>query len=172
MPDLLLIFVGLVCVVAAIGVIAAREAVHSALYLTLHLLSIGALFLALHHQFLAMAQMLVYAGAVMVVFMFAVTTLAPHEEPLNLTSSDGLPLFALVTGLLTFGGVYWTMAGAQLSERTVAAAATADELVPASKFAADLFGPYLLPFEGTAFLLLTALVGAIILGGRRQLGDG
>lgn len=171
MPDLLLLFVGLVALVAAIGVIAAREAVHSALYLTVHLLSIGALFLSLHHQFLAMAQMLVYAGAVMVVFMFAVTTLAPHEEPLNLMSSDGLPLFGILTGMLTFGGIYWSFSGANLSER-VGAPASAEGLVAPSSFAADLFGPFLLPFEGTAFLLLTALVGAVILGGRRQLGDG
>lgn len=170
MPDLLLLFVGLVALVSAVGVIAAREAVHSALYLTVHLLSVGALFLSLRHEFLAVAQMLVYAGAVMVVFMFAVTTLAPHEEPLNLMSADGLPIFGLITGLLTFGGLYWALSGADLSTRV--ASGPAEGSVPTSAFAADLFGPYLLPFEGTAFLLLTALVGAVILGGRRQLGDG
>ena len=58
MPDILLVFVGGVTLLAALGVILSKEAVHSALFLTVHLLGIGALFLALNHQFLAVAQML------------------------------------------------------------------------------------------------------------------
>ena len=170
MADFLLVFIGLITAGSAVMVITSKDAVHSALFLTLHLLGIGGLFLALHHQFLAVAQMLVYAGAVMVVFMFAVTTLAPDEEPLNFFRNNGLPLFGLLTGALTLGAVLWTVSSAELTKRVPAG--SGEELPAASGFAADLFGPFLLPFEGTAFLLLTALVGAVILGGRRQIGDG
>lgn len=168
MPDILLALVGGVTLLAALGVILSKEAVHSALFLTVHLLGIGALFLALNHQFLAVAQMLVYAGAVMVVFMFAVTTLSPEEEPLKLTGSDGFPLLGMVAGLGAFGAIYWGLSTSGLSGHKAAG----DGLVAPSSFASDLFGPFLLPFEGTAFLLLTALIGAVLLGGRRQIGDG
>ena len=97
------------------------------------------------------------------------TTLAPHEEPLNLTAKNGLPLLGLATGLLAFGGIFWGVSSSNVDAQLVSGE---PGLVPASNFAADLFGPFLLPFEGTAFLLLTALIGAIILGGRRQVGDG
>lgn len=182
MSDFLVMFASLVTLGSAIGVISSKEAVHSALYLTVHLLGIAGLFLALQHQFLAVAQMLVYAGAVMVVFIFAVTTLSPHEEPLKLMDQNGLPLVGVGAGIFAFIGLFWTYNQSQAVEQMHKLAVAASnsqqgdgnlpELTPASHFAYDLFGPYLLPFEGTAFLLLTALVGAIILGGRRQVGDG
>lgn len=170
MPDILLYLLSFFAIASAIGVVIAKEAVYSALSLTVNLLCVGGLFLALHHQFLAVAQLLIYAGAVMVVFMFAVTTLSPDEEPLKFTGDDGLPILGVATGLLSVGALTYGMANAGLSYQQDASKAA--ELVPPSVFAADLFGPYLLPFEGTAFILLTALIGAVILGGRRQIGDG
>jgi NADH-quinone oxidoreductase subunit J len=182
MIDFLVIVASLVAFVSAIGVVSSKEAVHSALFLTVHLLGIAGLFLALQHQFLAVAQMLVYAGAVMVVFIFAVTTLSPEEEPLKLLGQNGLPLVGVGAGAFAFLGLFWTYQNsdslvqmhdtADKIAKAEKAAGTLPDLTPASHFAYDLFGPYLLPFEGTAFLLLTALVGAIILGGRRQIGDG
>ena len=169
MADILLIALALVTVAAAIGVVASREAVYSALCLTAHLLGVAALFLVLHHQFLAVAQMLVYAGAVMVVFMFAVTTLSPAEEPLKVLGQNGLPLVGLGAGLMAFGGLFWSFSTSQLESRILST--PTDSLPDASVFAYDLFGPFLLPFEGTAFVLLTALIGAMILGGRNK-GNG
>lgn len=170
MADILLVALAIVTVGAALGVIVSREAVHSALFLTVHLLGVGGLFLSLHHQFLAVAQMLIYAGAVMVVFMFAVTTLSPHEEPLQFSPKNGVPILSvLAVGLLAFGGLFWALSESDVKSRLVSGQ---PGLVPPETFAADLFGPFLLPFEGTAFLLLTALIGAILLGGRRQIGDG
>ena len=170
MPDLLLSVLGFSTVAAALGVILSKEAVHSALFLTLHLLGIGTMFLALHHQFLAVAQMLIYAGAVMVVFMFAVTTLSPREEPFRILGDNGVPLIGMAAGSAVFGVLLYSISHSDLKTRALPL--DSGELPKASSFAVDLFGPYLLPFEGTAFLLLTALIGAIILGGRRQVGDG
>jgi NADH-quinone oxidoreductase subunit J len=169
MADFILVALGLITVGAGVGVISSKETVNSALFLTLHLLGIGGLFLALHHQFLAVAQMLIYAGAVMVVFMFAVTTMPGHEEPLKFGPTNSTALLGVATGLLSFGGLFWG-----LSSFTFKAVESAEpvKLELAESFANDLFGPFLLPFEGTAFLLLTALIGAVILGGRRQVGDG
>lgn len=175
MPDILLAITALTTVFAAFGVIASREAVHSALFLTVHLLGVGTMFLALTHQFLAVAQLLVYAGAVMVVFMFAVTTLSPREEPLKVLPhgwkdlGQWLPLGGIFVGVSVFAVLWTSLSSSALNER-LSIASTG--LMPVQSFALDLFGPFLLPFEGTAFLLLVALIGAVILGGRRQLGDG
>ncbi len=168
MNDIFLLGAALITVVCAVGVIASKEAVYSALFLTAHLLGVGSLFLALTHQFLAVAQMLVYAGAVMVVFMFAVTTLSPKEDPFKML--DNVPSMAgLLAGLGAFAALAFTFRQGIGIE---AAASKERSLVTVQDFALDLFGPYLLPFEGTAFLLLVALIGAVILGGRRQPGDG
>ena len=169
MPDPLLILAALLTVFCAFGVIMSREAVHSALFLTIHLLGVGSLFLALTHQFLAVAQLLVYAGAVMVVFMFAVTTLSPKEDPLQLFPLKPLNVFGILAGGAAFGLLLLSLGRADLSDRRPPADSS---LVTIQSFALDLFGPFLLPFEGTAFLLLVALIGAVLLGGRRQLGDG
>lgn len=168
MPDFLLGLAALLTVFAAFGVITSREAVHSALFLTVHLLGVGTLFLALTHQFLAVAQLLVYAGAVMVVFMFAVTTLSPKEEPLRLLPINWKAFGGVLAGLAVFAALWVSIGRSGVNERL----APAGGLIPVQTFALDLFGPFLLPFEGTAFLLLVALIGAVILGGRRQLGDG
>lgn len=168
MPDFLLGLAALLTVFAAFGVIVSREAVHSALCLTVHLLGVGALFLALTHQFLAVAQLLVYAGAVMVVFMFAVTTLSPKEEPLRLLPINWKASAGMVAGVGVFAALWASIGRSDVGARQ----SPAGGLIPVQTFATDLFGPFLLPFEGTAFLLLVALVGAVILGGRRQLGDG
>lgn len=168
MHDFFLILAALITVGCAVGVIASKEAVHSALFLSVHLLGVGALFLALTHQFLAVAQLLVYAGAVMVVFMFAVTTLSPKEDPFKILGN--LPsLAAIAVGAAGFAALAFSIVASRLHDHT---AASSPELVTVRSFALDLFGPFLLPFEGTAFLLLVALIGAVILGGRRQLGDG
>jgi NADH-quinone oxidoreductase subunit J len=168
-PDFLLALAALLTVFCAFGVIVSREAVHSALFLTVHLLGVGSLFLALTHQFLAVAQLLVYAGAVMVVFMFAVTTLSPKEDRVSMLPVKPLPTIGILTGVGCFALLHISLRGGGLTDRLPP---TDSQLVTIQAFALDLFGPFLLPFEGTAFLLLVALIGAVILGGRRQLGDG
>lgn len=165
MPDALVVLAGILTVFCAIGVIASREAVYSALFLTVHLLGVGSLFLALTHQFLAVAQLLVYAGAVMVVFMFAVTTLSPREDPLKLSQFKMKSGLGLLSGGFIFA-LLWT--SVSNSEVTGRAASGPTRLMTVQQFALDLFGPFLLPFEGTAFLLLVALIGAVILGGRES----
>ncbi len=169
MNEFLLIVAGLTTILAAVGVVVSKEAVTSALFLTVHLLGVGSLFLALTHQFLAVAQLLVYAGAVMVVFLFAVTTLSPNEPPVRLFEKTGVSAAGVLAGLGVFGALTMGLKTGLLDGLPIP---TDHKLSTVESFAMDLFGPYLLPFEGTAFLLLVALIGAMILGGRRQIGDG
>ena len=164
MTDLLLLLLGLVGVGSALGVVAFRNAVHSALSLTLNLLTVAVCFLILGAQFLAAAQVLVYAGAIMVLFLFSVTLLAPREAPRLLVGGWGQRL-ALLLGVLVAGALSWLACEAVYGrvERSAVHGTT-------EGFSALLLGPYALPFEATAFVLLTAVVGAVILG-KGTVGD-
>lgn len=158
MKDLLLVLLGLVSVGSALGVVAFRNAVHSALSLTVNLLTIAVCFLVLGSQFLAAAQVLIYAGAIMVLFLFAVTILAPKEAPGLLMGGAG-QFVALLLAVLAAGGLALLTVSQAYHKVDVGTVHGSAE-----GFSRLLLGPYALPFEGTAFVLLTAIVGAAILG--------
>ena len=154
-----------VALVGAGGVLLSRNPVHSALSLVLNLAALGVLFLLLHAEFLAVVEILVYAGAVMVLFLFVVTLLmagtkTPKEEhrfrlayQFLLAGLFGLILFALVAHVMVGGGGLTGVASPNAgSFGTIAAFGTA------------LFTKYLLPFELTAVVLLVAVIGVIVLG--------
>lgn len=156
---LVLLFLGLVAIGSGLGVIAFRNAVHSALSLTVNMISIAVCFLLLDAQFLFAAQILVYAGAIMVLFLFAVTLLAPKESP-NLLFGEGARAFVTVLlGALAAGSLGWIVVQAVYGNAGAAGVAGSTRA-----FSELLLGHYALPFEGTAFVLLTAIIGAAILG--------
>lgn len=165
MSDAVLIILGVLSLASALGVIASPGAVYSALSLTVNLIVMAVFFLFLGAQFLALTQVLVYAGAVMVLFLFAVTLLAPREEP----------IFRLTGNLQRLLGVFL---GCVLG-LVLASVMTRYPYVPGLDkpffggtihlFATQLAGPFLLPFEATTFVLLVALMGAVVLG-KRELG--
>lgn len=147
---------------AAILVIASRNPVTSAMFLIVTFLGMAALFVLLEAYFLAVIQVLVYAGAVVVLFLFIVMLLdvqaAARLRPRWLTAvASGLAGLLLVFGLATLlrrGGLAATAiegpgAGANLKA-----------------FGVELFTTYLLPMEVTGFLLLVAMIGVIVLSRR------
>lgn len=136
-----------------------RSPVTSAMFLVLALVGLAGLFALLHAFFLAAIQVLVYAGAVMVLFLFVIMLLDLREEERRRISR-----FALATGVLLAGG----FGGVLLAALTSAGAPT--EPLPSPTLeahAADLgrllFTRYLLPFEMLSVLLLVAMVGVILL---------
>lgn len=163
MGSVALVILAIVSVLTAAGVVFSKNAVHSALFLTVHLIITALLYLSLSFQFLGIAQLVIYAGAIMVVFLFAVTVLAPEEE-LSLSLTEGTRLSGVLVGLIIGGclvaavGVGATGMNGTMPPQTV------------EVFAKSLFGRYVLPFEGTAFVLLVALIGAVLLGHRRLRG--
>jgi NADH-quinone oxidoreductase subunit J len=160
--DVLVTILATLAVVSACGVVFSRQAVHSALYLTGNLLSIALLYLVMHLQFLAVAQMLIYAGAIMVVFLFAVTVLSPTEN-LQIHFTDRTRLLGVCVAAFVGAGLSAILARAAVSESSMGAPPSRlDEI------AAQLFGRFVLPFECIAFVLLIALMGAVLLGHRRQ----
>jgi NADH-quinone oxidoreductase subunit J len=145
----------------AAGVVFSKEAVHSALCLTANLLCIAVIYVTMSLHFLAAAQLLIYAGAIMVVFLFAVTVLAPEEE-LFADHKDGAKWLGMLVGMALGGGLLAAGMSAQISDDTTQA-------VPGHlrDFAQLLFGRFVLPFECTAFVLMVGLIAAALLSHKR-----
>ncbi len=143
------------------GVVFSKEAVHSALCLTANLLCVAVIYVSMSLHFLAAAQLLIYAGAIMVVFLFAVTVLAPEEE-LFADRKDGAKWLGIIVSVVLGGGLLATGFSANISDQTTRA-------VPGHlrDFAQVLFGRFVLPFEATAFVLMVGLIGAALLSHKR-----
>ncbi|MCJ7534210.1 MAG: NADH-quinone oxidoreductase subunit J [Anaerolineales bacterium] len=160
---LLFIVLAVVAVASALSMLLSRNAVYSALFLVINFATIAVFFLLLGSPFLAMAQVTIYAGAIMVLFLFVIMLLG--AEPLS--QDESLPWqrpVAIILGvvLLVETGIIGYSLGFQ------------EGLLPSfTSFASDyaspgdigilLFNEYLLPFEITSVLLLVAMIGAIVL---------
>jgi len=152
------------CVGAVVAMIVSRNQAHNALFLVLAFASLGGLFGLLDAPFAAAAQVLVYAGAIMVLFLFAIMMFnlrrpePPEKKRLRTVLAAGLG-FVLLLELVLAG--YRALSGASAG-------------VPAGRDLAHLgrllFTDYLYAFEITSLLILAALVGALALAGKRE-GD-
>ncbi|MGC1106645.1 MAG: NADH-quinone oxidoreductase subunit J [Candidatus Acidiferrales bacterium] len=161
---LVFIVCGIFAVLGAIGLILAREPVHSALSLVLVMIALAVLYLLLGAAFIAAIQILVYAGAIMVLFVFVIMLLnAGVEVRTNLSHLArwvGLPLAILFLAEMTYS-VFHEYVG-----RTALAAGGAFAgPVPASteELSMKLFTEFVLPFELTSILILIAILGALVL---------
>jgi len=151
---------GLVSVACALAMILSENAMHSALFLVLNFTSVAVLYLLLQAPFLAMIQITVYAGAIMVLFLFVIMLLGAEKGQ---EERDSLPWqrpLAVILGILLLGE-----AGYLAWDRGPYAPLPArqTEIGEPVAIAEALFTPYLLPFEITSVLLLVALIGAVVL---------
>ena len=162
-------FAGL-ALASALACITRRSPVASALWLVVTLFALAALFVLLDAQFIAVLQLLVYAGAIMVLFLFVIMLLnLGHPGPMDVKGPVGVGTAFLLGGVLLFQ--LWILrqaappASIQLPPGSVARLQQEQGLVGA--VARPLFDTYLIPFEITSLLLLAALVGAVVLAKRR-----
>lgn len=149
----------------AIAVILLRNPFYSVLALVVHLFSLAGLFLLLHAEFLAAAQVVVYAGAVMVLYVFVAAYVGGIEEPLW----DAIPGQRILAPLV---------AGALFIELSIAILASGLESLGSEgptilgfgspeAIGKSLLEDFLIPFEAASMLLLIAAVGAVVLAARR-----
>lgn len=160
---LLFFFLALVAVVAALAMLSSTNAVYSALFLIVNFGTISVFFLLLGAPFLAMAQVTVYAGAIMVLFLFVIMLLGAEQLRQSTTLWWQQPLAVILgLGLLIEAGYIIFM---RSSPGGVLPAF--ETLLPSfgspSAVGEELFNQYLLPFEITSVLLLVAIIGAIVL---------
>ncbi len=139
-----------------------RSPVASALFLVLTMVWLAGLFVLLHAYFIAAVQILVYAGAVMVLFLFVIMLLDLREEELRTWNR-----FGVAAGVFSVVALLGVTALTIL--RSVPAAGAAPQLEGSTHaLGAMLFRQYLLPFEGVSIVLLVAMIGVILLSKRES----
>lgn len=155
----------LLAVAGAVMLILAREPIHSALSLVLVMMSLSVLYILLGAEFIAAVQIIVYAGAIMVLFVFVIMLLN-----MGLEERTNFSKFAYVGVVAAFALLLET---AHWLARSAAGAAIANGLGPATAFSTvelskQLFRPYLFPFEATSILILIAILGALVLARKEE----
>ena len=170
MEMVLFVVLGAIAIAAALGVIIARKPIYSALSLLVNFCSLAGLYLLLNAQFLAAVQIIVYAGAIVVLFLFATMLLGGGEEAresskFQVPSSKFLAIVLAFVLLVEVGYVFLsgTLTGTQGSDTPEAIA----KIGNVQAIGQLLFTDYLLPFELAAVLLLIGIVGAVVLAKKK-----
>jgi NADH-quinone oxidoreductase subunit J len=160
-PEIIVFFIlALVAVVAALGMLFSKNAIYAAIFLVLNFATVAVFFLTLGGSFIAVSQVAVYAGAIMVLFLFVIMLLGADKLGQTGTLKWQMPL-ALVLGLVLIVETVYVLF-TQIGLTSELTALPEGFGSPAS-IGDLLFSQYLLPFEATSVLLLVAMIGAIIL---------
>ena len=154
----------------AIGVVVSRNPVHAALFLVLTLFGVAVLFVAQEAHFLAAVQVIVYAGAIVVLFLFVIMLLGvDREENVAAESLRGQRPLALLLGVISLAELLLLAQGTKWA--TGAQSVAGPLSGPGSnveKLARSIFTRHLLAFEATSVLLVIAVVGAVVLARRSE----
>src|SRR6266851_5034338 len=150
-------------VIGAVSLILQKHPIHSALSLIVVMVALAGLYLLLGAEFVAAVQIIVYGGAIMVLFVFVIMLLnagvEEHTNASKLAGIAGVPLAIAIMGFLA--------AAVARSTDTVQAAAQTGAVAPTKALANLLFQDFVYPFELTSFLILVAILGAIVLAAPR-----
>lgn len=155
-------------IAGAVGVVMLRNPFYSVLALVTHLVSLALLFLLLQAQFVAAAQVVVYAGAVMVLYVFVVAYVGGGEEPVTASGGPSLRWVAGGFALLLFVELCIAVLGTGLTAIGTIGPTVTGEYGAPRRIGELLLTRYLLAFELSSFLLLIAAVGAVLLARRRR----
>ena len=151
-----------ICVASAIMVIAARNPVHSVLFLILAFVNAAGLFVLLGAEFLAMILIIVYVGAVAVLFLFVVMMLDVDFAELREGFLSYLPVGALV-GAVLLAELLVVVGGRAIGPQVSKAAAMAQDISNTQALGLVLYTRYVYYFEAAGIILLVAMIGAIVM---------
>jgi len=161
--QVLFIVFGLICVAGAVNLLVQRHPINSALSLVVVMASLALIYLLLGAEFVAAIQVIVYAGAIMVLFVFVIMLLNAGAE--QRTRGSRIALFIGVPGVAVLGGtVAWLLIHS--SGQLGSVAISPSDFGETHSIARLLFRDFLLPFEVTSVLILIAIMGAVVLGKR------
>lgn len=166
MAEVMFFLASLGAIAGAIGVVALRNPFYSVLALVSHLVALAALFLLLRAEFVAAAQVVVYAGAVMVLYVFVVAYIGGADEQLGPETGRGLKVLAGLGGFALFVELSIAIIGSSLPLLKTEGTSNPGSGSP-ERIGELLLTKFLLPFEVASFLLLIAAVGAVVLARRR-----
>jgi NADH:ubiquinone oxidoreductase subunit 6 (subunit J) len=172
MAEVIFFIAAIGAIAGAVGTVALRNPFYAVLALVCHLLALAALFLLLRAQFVAAAQVVVYAGAVMVLYVFVVAYVGGSGEPLTGSTGATLRVASLVFALALFVELTIAIVGTGLSAIGSDGAPYKAGFGDPAQVGELFLTQFLLAFEIASLLLLIAAVGAVILARRRAgLGD-
>lgn len=164
---ILFIVLAAVAAVTSVMMITRKNAVISAVFLVLNFFSLAGLYLLLNAQFIAVVQVIVYAGAIMVLFLFVLMLLNTETEHKLFVDKRGLKFFAILVSVFVFVEVaFLIFKGApsrSLSPNEVASVNSGT----IQTIGQQLYTNYIIPFEVAGFLLLAATIGAMVLAKKK-----
>lgn len=160
-PEIIVFFVlALVAVATALGMLFSKNAIYAAIFLVLNFATVAVFFITLGGSFIAVTQVAVYAGAIMVLFLFVIMLLGAEKLGQSETMKWQRPFAILLAIVLVFQTGYLLFTQAGQFENS---ASLPDGFGSPAAIGKLLYTQYLLPFEVTSILLLVAMIGAIVL---------
>lgn len=161
-------FVGTLSIICALMVIFAKNPIHSVLYLILTFFTFTVHYVLLNAQFLAVVNFIVYMGAIMVLFLFVLMLLNLNNE-----NEPNKSFFLKIIGLIAGGCLIVTLIGSlKAVSLSTPLVLQNPNLGLVENLGKELFGPFMLPFELSSILLLSAMVGAVLLTKKEEKVNG
>jgi len=158
-------FLSIMALFSAVMVLASKKPIHSVLFLTMTFFAIAGHYVLLNAQFLAVVHVIVYAGAIMVLFLFTVMLLN-----LNKDERSPKPIWVKIMALIAGGMLMLTLIGVFRGyDIRLAQDPMTTQIGLVKNLGKVLYHDYLLPFEMSSVLFLTAMVGAVLLGKKEQI---
>jgi NADH-quinone oxidoreductase subunit J len=161
----------LLMIASAVFTVTARQPVHSVVGLLVNFIALAAMYLELQAEFLAVMQIVVYSGAILILFVFVIALLSSGVRPFNV-GPDRMPRIlapAVVIAVLTLAGIAVTALHTPVTvlQTTTTNGATGDAgaFGSVANFGVALFADNLLAFEVTAFILMVSVIGVVLIAG-------
>jgi NADH-quinone oxidoreductase subunit J len=152
----------------SIMMVTRKNPIHSALWLIVAFFSLAVIYLVLHAQFIAIAQIMVYAGAIMMLIVFVIMLIQLEVEGLQRGRLSGVKIMGAIITVILFleiGAAVMTFTGAGTK---VASTTAVQDMGTVASVGRALYGQYLFPFEVASILLLIGVVGAVVLARKRK----
>jgi NADH-quinone oxidoreductase subunit J len=167
METVLFYFFAGISLTAAVSVITQKRVFYSALSLIVCLCALAGIYMLLHAQFIAAVQIIVYAGAIMVLFLFVIMLLDPFSNTVLRDKRRYLTYLSVLLGAAVIALLFPLLRTYDLA-RTPRSALAAGTFGSVKDVGESLFNQYLLPFEVTSILILVAIIGAVVLAKRQS----
>ena len=164
---ILFIIFATICAVTAVLMITRPNPVISALFLVLNFASLAGLYLILNAQFIAVAQVIVYAGAIMVFFLFVIMLLNPEREKKFFQDRSKLRIFIIAVVALVLIQIVYVIFLSKPSDVISPEVNRSVQTGTVENIGREMFTNYILPFEAAGYLLLSATIGAMVLAKKK-----
>lgn len=164
---ILFIILATIAAITAVVMITRKNAVISALFLVLNFFALAGLYLLLNAQFISVVQIIVYAGAIMVLFLFVLMLLRTDNENQIFADKKPIKFFAILISVFVFLQIAYLLIVGKPSRELTPDEAASINTGTIQNIGRELYTNYIIPFEVAGFLLLAATIGAIVLAKKK-----